>query len=132
MLYDLATEPPEPGTLLESVLLLVSLRRREAELLQTEAIVTAVAAAPGGQIDSIRNALKEYKNSVFPFLEAERKKENVEAQKTLEHWVKNMAFKVKPLWKAEHSKKLYSQLRKGMEKTQHAEELRRQKRHTKI
>jgi ACT domain-containing protein len=101
MLYDLATEPPEPGTLLESVFLLVSLRRREAELLQTEAIVTAVASAPSGQIDLIRSALKEYKNSVFPFLEAERKK-------------------------------LYSQLRRGMEKTKQAEELRRQKRHTKI
>ena len=132
MLYDLATEPPEPGTLLESVLLLVSLRRREAELLQTEALVTAIAATPSGQIESIRTALREYKNSVFPFLEAERKKENEEVQKTLEHWTKNMAFVVRPLWRAEQGKKLNSQLRKGMEKTKQVEELRRQKRHTKI
>jgi hypothetical protein len=94
--------------------------------------VIAVATTPTGKVEAIQRALKEYKNAVFPFLEAERKKENEEAQKTLEHWTKNMAFVVKPLWQAEHGKKLYSQLRKGMEKTQQAEELRRQKRHTKI
>jgi hypothetical protein len=74
MLYDLANQPPEPGSLLESVFLLLTNRRREAEICQTEAIVVAILGSKTGQVDIIENAMKSYKNALFPFLEAEKSK----------------------------------------------------------
>ena len=121
-----------PGTLLESVFLLISLRRREAEYLQTEAIVSAIGCIGRDDFKIAVDAIKAYKASLFPFLEAERKKTDAEVQRTLKYWTEKMAFKVRPLWQAGRDKKLHSQLRKGLARTQRAGELRQQKRHTKI
>lgn len=137
MLYDLANGPPEPGSLLESIFLLISLRRRESELFQTEAIITAVLAAGSSaenRFEPVEGALKAYRDAVFPFLENEKVKRSEMAKKALEQWTSHKAFRVRPLWTAQSggSKKLYSQLRKSAERTQQAEELRRKKRHTRL
>jgi len=110
----------------------VSLRRREAEFLQTEAIVAAIGCQGSGDFKIAVDAIKAYKAALFPFLEAERKKTDVDVQKTLKHWVEKTAFKVKPLWQAGTERRLHSQMRRGAEKTKQAEELRRQRRHTRI
>jgi len=134
MLYDLASGPPEPGSLLESVFLLISLRRRESELFQTEALVTAILSAGTDKFEPIEQALKAYKDAMFPFLEAEKTKRSDMAKAALKQWTDHVAFRVKPLWTA-HSggaKKLHSQLKRSTERTQQAEELRRKKRHTRL
>jgi len=134
MLYDLASGPPEPGSLLESVFLLISLRRRESELFQTEAMITAILSAGSDKFEPIEEALRAYKDSMFPFLEAEKMKRGDMAKAALKQWTDHVAFKVKPLWTAYdgRTKKMHSQLRRSAERTQQAEELRRQKRHTRI
>lgn len=134
MLYDLASGPPEPGSLLESVFLLISLRRRESELFQTEALITAILGAGTDKFEPIEEALKAYKNSVFPFLEAERMKRSDMAKAALKQWTSHVAFRVKPLWTAYtgQEKKMHSQLRKSAERTRLAEEMRRKKRHTRL
>ena len=132
MLYDLATEPPEPGTLLESVFLLVSLRRREAELLQTEALALAPLVASSGKVEVLTEALKAYKNALFPFLPAEVEKEKKDIQEALKRWTERGSFRVKPLWMAGDNRRINSQLRRSAEKTKLAEDLRRKKRHTRL
>jgi len=134
MLYDLASGPPEPGSLLESVFLLLSLRRREAELFQTEAIITAVLGAGTDKIEPIEEALKAYKSSMFPFLEAEKTKRSVMVKEALKQWTSHTAFRIKPLWAVADpkQKRLASQLRRSAERTEQAEDLRRKQRHTRI
>ena len=134
MLYDLASGPPEPGSLLESVFLLISLRRRESELFQTEAIITAVLAAGSDKFEPVETALKAYKDAMFPFLETEKLKRAEMAKEALKQWTSHVAFRVKPLWQVggTHEKRLNSQLRRGAERTRQAEELRSKKRHTRL
>ena len=134
MLYDLSSSPPEPGSLLESVFLMVSLRRREADLFQTEALVMAVVGAASEKYEGIEEALRAYKNSMFPFIEGEKVKRSEMAKAALKQWTDHVAFKVKPLWTAYDgkTKRLHSQLRRSAERTQQAEEARNQKRHTRI
>ena len=74
MLYDLAAAPPEPGSLLESIFLLIATRRREAELFKTEAIVAAIVGTAAEDMEVVEKALTNFKNTMFPFLEAERGK----------------------------------------------------------
>jgi len=132
MLYDLVPEPPEPGSLLESVFLLISLRRREAELYQTESIVAAIAAAAvEGGADIIENALNTYKDTLFPFLAGEKVRKDDESRKILEHWAKQV-FRVKPLWHSGESKKLHSRLRRTAEKVTELEAERRKIKHRRI
>ena len=132
MLYDLSQELPAAGSLLESIFLLIALRKREAEVLQTEAMVVAIAGAQSGQIDLIQKSLREYKNAVLPFLQAEKSKEEVDMKSMLKHWVDKKAFTVRPLWRAQDNKRLHSQLRRGAERTQQVEAKRRQKQHRRI
>jgi hypothetical protein len=134
MLYDLAATPPEPGSLLESIFLLIATRRREAELFKTEAIVAAVVGTAAEDTEVIEKALTNFKNTMFPFLEAEKGKREEMAKKALEQWTGHTAFRVKPLWIANDSrqKRLHSQLRRSTARTQKAEEMRRHHRHTRI
>jgi hypothetical protein len=134
MLYDLASTPPEPGSMLESVFLLVSLRKREAELLQTEALITTILGAASEKYEPIETALKAYKNAMFPFLESEKIKRADMAKEALKQWTSHVAFKVQPLWTAYDgkTKRMHSQLRKSAERTQQAEEMRKKKRHSRI
>jgi hypothetical protein len=134
MLYDLASTPPEPGSMLESVFLLVSLRKREAELLQTEALITTILGAASEKYEPIETALKAYKNAMFPFLESENIKRADMAKEALKQWTSHVAFKVQPLWTAYDgkTKRMHSQLRKSAERTQQAEEMRKKKRHSRI
>jgi hypothetical protein len=134
MLYDLASGPPAPGSLLESIFLLISVRRREAELAQTQTIITAIVGAAAGNCEAIEASLKEYRDAMFPFLESERTKRAVMAKEALEQWTAHTAFKIRPLWTAHAggAKKVYSQLRKSAERTQQAEEKRQHTKHTRI
>jgi len=120
--------------MLESIFLLVSLRRREAELFQTEALVTAILGAAAENFEPVKESLQAYKNTMFPFLEGEKVKREDMAREALKQWTSHKALKVQPLWTASdgQTRKIQSKLRKDAERTQQAEELRRKKRHTRI
>ena len=133
MLYEKTVQIPEPGSLLESILLLVILRRREAELCQTEALVTAAAAAHTGQYDLISKTFKSYKNALLPFLETEKKKTEDEIKKALNQWIEGGPLKVRPLWMApRESRKFHSTLRKTAERVKEMEAERKRSRYTRI
>lgn len=135
MLYDLAAAPPEPGSLVESVFMLLTTRRRETELFQTEALITAVVGAQSEDgVEVIERALASYKVSLFPFLEAEKGRRAELAKDALDQWTAHKALKVKPLWMQNDNrfKRLRSQLRRKAEQTKKNEALRVQKRHTRI
>jgi len=132
MLYDLASSPPEPGSLLESLFLLVSMRRREAELYQTEVLLTSIIGSATGDLKQLEKAFKAYRDVLFPFLGKKKIKDEDFHRRVLKEWAGKMAFRVRPLWAANVSKKMHSQLRKGAERTMKAEELRRQKHHRRM
>jgi hypothetical protein len=134
MLYDLAPAPPEPGSLLESVFMLITTRRREAEIFKAEALVTAVLGAGGDNVEPIEKALMSLKSSLFPFLEAEKERRAELAKKALKQWTDHKALKVRPLWQMgdRGGMRLQSQLRRSAERTRRAQELRSRKRHMRI
>jgi len=119
--------------MLESVLLLILLRKREAELYQTEALVTAAAAAHTGQYALISKTFQNYKSALLPFLETEKRRTDDDLKKALNEWTKNVAFAVRPLWLApKESKRLHSKLHKSVERVKEIEEERKRKRFTRI
>lgn len=132
MMYDLAEAPPQPGSLLESVFRIVSKRRQEAQFYQTKAIIAAVLTTASDNTKTLEEALDDYKNALFPFLEGEKAKETAVAKDALRQWAERVAFKVKPLWRANEQKGFISRLRKGAERVKRLEEGRRRTRHRRI
>lgn len=129
MLYDLANSPPEPGSLLESVLLLMAKKKREAEFFQAKLMVEAMLAPHAESTDGLLKAYESYREAMFPFLGSELNKEKVEAKKLLDHWVGKKAFSVKPIWQVGNNKGFASKLRRGAARVKEKEaEKRRQKR----
>lgn len=76
--YDKYEGPPPPNTPLESVFMLVAMRRMEADLLATRALVHA-SLSPDAKPDPTIKAFQEYADKAIPFLataqDLERKKE---------------------------------------------------------
>jgi len=132
MLYDTAGGPPRPGSLLESVFILMSKQRQEAEYFKTRALIVASLASvsenAGKMLDE---ALDKYRLALFPFLAEEKKKQDVDSKELLKHWT-NKVFKVKPLWRAKDHQGIVSRLRKGAERVKEAEKLRRTKSHRRM
>ena len=129
MLYDLSDGPPPMGSLLESVFLLLVKRRQETELLKINALIAAVLA-PHQEKNALSDTMKDLVNSMFPFIN-KTEEDNV-AKKALKEWAGKVAFKVRPLWRAQDDKHLVSKLRKGSEQIQKSEEKRKTKKHTKF
>lgn len=134
MLYDLADGPPLPGSPLESVYLLTAKRRQEAELRKTEVLAVAAAAAhlkDGGKL--LSDALAEYRKVLMPFLAVAEKSVETDQRALLRHWTDKKVFRVRPLspYGGDHQK-VVSKLRRGAERVQAAENLRRVKPHRRI
>jgi hypothetical protein len=133
MLYELAGEPPPPESLLESVFLLTAKRRQEADYYKTHSMIAGFLATQGGDVKVLEEALQEYRNSVFPFMQAAKVKELEDTKKTLKKWTQDItAMKIRPLWRAHDHKALVSKLRRGKEKVIQLEEERRKRRHRRI
>jgi hypothetical protein len=86
MLYDLAEGPPEPGSLLESLFILVTKRRMEAQYLGVRLLVEATLA-PHLKDTKLSEANRMYLNSMFPHLAKDRVDRDKEAKETMKHWV---------------------------------------------
>jgi hypothetical protein len=131
MMYDLAEEPPLPGSLLESLFLLTAKRRQESEFHKTRALVAA-ALVPhienGGKM--LKETLDLYRDSLFPFLKKTTLDSDAQAKVVLKKWAQDIeAIKIRPLWTREQHQKFDSRLKKGSEKVKQAEEERRQRKH---
>jgi hypothetical protein len=104
MLYDLAYGPPDPGSPLESVLLLVTKKRQEARFLETRAMMEAFFR-PHTKDDTFSDALKDYVNALFPYVAKEREARKKEEQRALKEWTSVGALKVRPLWMAKDQRR---------------------------
>jgi hypothetical protein len=75
MFYEMLSEPPTPGTPLESLMLLVWRARQDIELYKTRAIVVAIqtAALEGeGSDKQLQDAWKELLDEMYPFQKGKR------------------------------------------------------------
>jgi hypothetical protein len=131
MLYDLASEPPRPGSLLESVFILLAKRRQEADYYQTKVLMMASLAPHMEDNKGLQEALEQYRDAMFPFLEDEAKKTDRSSKEVLKQWTRH-ALKIRPLWRAKDNHALVSRLRKGAELVKKAETDRRQRKHRRI
>jgi hypothetical protein len=126
MMYDMSDEPPEPGSLLESVFLLISKRRLELDFLRTKVMVRAtLAPVVGGK--GLEDAVEAYAKALFPFLEDQRKQEARRNKELLERVAKMGPLRIRPITNPDH-RKLASRLRRSEERTKMAEESRRRQR----
>lgn len=86
MLYNLAEGPPEPGTLLESVFLLVTKRRMEAQYLGVRAVMEAVLR-PHTEQNTLDDAHKMYISSMFPHIERDKERRDKASKEAMKNWV---------------------------------------------
>lgn len=126
MYYDVGGRP-EPGSLLESVLMIVANRRQEAEFLKAMALVKASV-----KDESLGDTLKLYSDTVFPYLEGQKKKKEMDAKEALRQWTAHTALQVKPLHRPSGNRAVVSKLRKGAERLRQSEADRRRKKHWRI
>jgi len=132
MLYDLSNGAPEPGSLLESVCLLIAKKRREADFFRTKLLVEATLAPHAKDSSGLSKSFEAYRESMFPFLGTEFKKDDEQSKKLLNHWVGKKAFRIKPLWRASDTRGIRSRLKRGAERVKHLEESRKLTRHRRI
>lgn len=126
MYYDVGGRP-EPGSLLESVLMIVANRRQEAEFLKSLALVKAST-----KDESLGDTLKLYSDTVFPYLEGQKKRKEMDAKEALKQWTAHRALKVQPLYRPSGNRAVVSKLRRGAERLKRSEEERRSKKHWRI
>ena len=132
MLYELSGQSPEPGSLLESIFVMIAKRRQEAEYYKTKTLVAAILADKiddGGR--RLSEAMDLYRDSLFPYLASETTKRDRVTKKLLKQWTSKV-LKIRPLWRAQDNKGLVSRLRKGAEKVRKSEELRRKRPHLRL
>jgi len=81
MLYDLLSEPPEPGSVLEALCLMIQMRREATELYKNFAMLRAIQVSQSkdpSSAESVAEAFKTYRASLMPFLEREVTQEKTE------------------------------------------------------
>jgi hypothetical protein len=126
MLYDLASAPPERGSLLESLFLVLSKRRQEQEFLKTRVLAEAMLAPHIEGKGRLTETFDDYANAMFPYLQSEKEKKEKLAADALKQWTDQKVLKVRPLWRAkEGARGLKSRLALGAERVKNAEEARR-------
>jgi hypothetical protein len=95
MMYDLAKEPPRPGSLLEVIFIMVQMRRELARFQETITIVQAVRDDESG--DSTQKAFENYRNTLMPYLKRELEEERKRVIQALKDEANRGALSVKPI-----------------------------------
>jgi hypothetical protein len=102
-MYEKMASPPEPGTLMESLILLVWRARQEIQMQQTRALVHAVTAAAAGEgnekeaTDQLHKAWSDYLDELFPFQKGKRSNADNAAMGALQRELKRGPLSVTPL-----------------------------------
>lgn len=132
MLYDQSSDMPLAGSPLESVFILLAKKKRETEYYHTKLMVAATLAPHSEEgAKMLTGAWDDYRDAIFPFLEKQRTKKDVDAKEMLNWWGKRM-LKIRPLWRANENKGIVSKLRKGVERVKESERQRRRYSHRRI
>jgi len=99
MWYDKYHGTPPSGSPLESILILVFLRRKEAELLATRALVQA-SIPEGKAADPAIEAYKHFCDAMFPYINRAMDTELDDAKKALLEMVKKpLSIKLSHIYK---------------------------------
>jgi hypothetical protein len=127
MLYDLAQTPPESGSLLESVFLVLSKRRQEQQFLALRVLVEAALAPHLEGKSKISETFGDFVDAMFPYLKKETTKGESLEREALKQWTGHRAFRVKPLWQSkDQPRRFRSSLQRGKEKIAERERMQRE------
>jgi hypothetical protein len=96
-------EPPQTGSLQESILLLYVLKKEQIEHARLRALAQAIVAKDKG-----KEVFDDYMRTAFPWLEAQKKNTHTEVIKALNAEVQRGGLGIKPLWQAT---KMHSRLK---------------------
>jgi hypothetical protein len=131
MLYDLMDGPPEPGSLLESVFMLLAKRRMESQYFATRLIVeSALAQYTEGK--NLQESLENYTDSMFPYLKLQRTNKDKQWREALKQWTSHTALSVKPIFRPTDHKKFMSRLKRGAAQVKQQEEARKVTEHRRL
>lgn len=89
LLYELTAAPPEPGTIMESLLLLVWRARQEIRFQETRSVVQAVLAASVGEggekeaSEQLEKSWEQYLDEMYPYQRGTRKRADDSAMEVL-------------------------------------------------
>lgn len=101
MYYEMMTEPPTPGTPLESLMLMVWRGRQDIELQKTRAVVQATLAASSNAGEesnkNLRDSWQDLLDEMFPFQRGQRKGADQRAMEYLKQEVARGPLRVIPL-----------------------------------
>jgi len=101
MLYEMMTEPPAPGTPLESVMLLVWRARQDIELQKTRAVVQAIMSAASDAVEeankNFEKVWKDLLDEMYPFQKNSRHKGDTSAMAFLKREIAKGPLTVTPL-----------------------------------
>lgn len=116
MLYQLAPEPPEPGTLLESVFLILTKMGQEEKFLQSRLMVEAILRPMAENSQGLQDAFRDYQDVIFPFLARGREDEKEKMRKAAKSWTAQGPMRVRPLQSGRESKRFKSRMKQGLNK----------------
>lgn len=101
IVYDKLQGPPEPGSVMEALCLMVQARRELKELYSMRTVVQAVMLGQHPENQDTGEAVKEayelYKGSLMPFLEGEIKRGENDVVKAIREEVARGPIAVQPL-----------------------------------
>jgi hypothetical protein len=100
MAYEMMSEPPTPGTLMESLMLLVWRMRQDVELQRTRALANAiiVSSQQGDSNDKIlRESWTAYRDALLPYQKVMTETQDQKAMDFLKREVARGPIKVQPL-----------------------------------
>lgn len=100
MAYEMMAEPPTPGTLMESLMLLVWRMRQDVEFQRTRVLANAiiVSAQQGGENDKIlRESWEAYRGALLPYQKAMTETQDKKAMDFLRREISAGPLKVIPM-----------------------------------
>lgn len=130
MLYDLADGPPPPGSPLESLFLVISKRRQEAEFLKTRVLIEAARSSQEGS--NLSEAFQDYADVLFPYLRAEKKTKEQTTKEALEKWSSVGAIKIRPVQRGLENRGTISRIKRDAERLQKLQEERKKQKRKRI
>lgn len=122
MLYDTAGAPPTPESLLESIFIIISQKRRKAEFYTLRAtILASLLSGPAATKElsvQLDEALKEVIETVIPFAAGKGTNLDDDAKSALKKWVESGPRSVRPAagLMDTNSMKMASKLKRAKEK----------------
>jgi hypothetical protein len=118
VLYDKLEGPPEPGSVMEALCILVQMRREMTELYRVHTVVQAVLTTVHPESkdtgDNVREAFNNFKGSLMPFVKHAIKEEQERVMRALRDEVKRGPLMIKPLDPEKISSRLLNKVKREL------------------